>query len=109
MLNILSKNQDMIPKFRVYSFSIIRGIFKCLSLPIALQAFFLTCETIYKLDVMPILQNRKLTQQLVIMPKVTQLELRSLIPNIVRFMKLFSPTFYSENFQTFRKVARMLQ
>lgn len=35
--------------------------------------------------------------------KVTKLELRSLTPNIV-----FSPTFYSEIFQTFRKVARML-
>lgn len=53
--------------------------------------------------------KRKLPQQLVIMPKVIQLELRSLIPNIVLFMILFSPTVYSEIFQTFRKVARMLQ
>lgn len=72
----------MIPKFGVYSFSIIRGIFKHLSLPIALQGFFLTCETIYKLDVMPVLQKRKLPQQLVSMPKVTQLGLRSLIQTL---------------------------
>lgn len=60
ILNISSKTQDIIPKFGVYSFSIISGTCKCLSLPLALQILFLICETIYKLDVMLILQKRKL-------------------------------------------------